>query len=161
MDCVTNVNIPTPIAEKCQGVYTSTDCIIIPEANVTLDLPINSSQTEVNNAITAALIYKEQQIQQMENDIDLLDGSRVDIFVEGSLGITGIGTEDEPFIVSTTFDISDYQLKNIPNDISIASVLNEGKIRYRTDVNNSYIDMCMKVGVGIYDWINILTNNWL
>jgi len=73
MDCITNVEIPTPLTEPCNGDYISSSCIVIPEANVTLDLSIGASQTEVNAALTAALIYKEQQIVALQALIDALD----------------------------------------------------------------------------------------
>jgi hypothetical protein len=48
----------------------------------------------------------------------------------------------------------------IPNDISIASALNEGKLRYYVSGNNSYLDICMLTGIGTYSWVNILQNNF-
>lgn len=35
-----------------------------------------------------------------------------------------------------------------------------GSIRYRSDANNSYVDMCMQTGASTYTWVNILSNNW-
>jgi len=35
-----------------------------------------------------------------------------------------------------------------------------GMVKYRTDSNNSYLDMCMKTGSTTYAWVNIKTNNW-
>ena len=72
MNCPTEIEIPN-LTEPCSGDYTSTNCTFIPEANVTLDLPANASQTQVNNALTAALIYKEQQIVALQALIDALD----------------------------------------------------------------------------------------
>lgn len=108
MDCVTNVNIPTPIAEKCQGVYTSTDCIIIPEANATLDLPADSTQTEVNDALTAALIYKQQQIEALEA-APVPDGSETKVTAGTNVTVTGTGTIAAPYIINTT-DSSPYKV---------------------------------------------------
>ena len=48
----------------------------------------------------------------------------------------------------------------IENDSSIASVSNLGKFRYRSDSNNSYVDMVMQIGVGTFAWVNIVSNNW-
>lgn len=73
MNCPTEISIPTPLVEECSGNYISTNCLVIPQANVTLDLPINATQTEVNDALTAALIYKEQQITALQDLIDALD----------------------------------------------------------------------------------------
>jgi hypothetical protein len=35
-----------------------------------------------------------------------------------------------------------------------------GSLRYRTDSNNSYLDMCMQTGASSYSWVNIKTNTW-
>ena len=72
MNCPTEIEIPN-LTEPCGGDYISTNCLVIPEANVTLDLPVNATQTEVNDALTAALIYKEQQIVALQALIDALD----------------------------------------------------------------------------------------
>lgn len=73
---------------------------------------------------------------------------------------TPTGTSQQFLKADGSIDSNRYQLENIPNDTDVASALNEGKMRYRTDANNSYIDMCMKVGIGNYAWQNIMSNNW-
>lgn len=35
-----------------------------------------------------------------------------------------------------------------------------GTIRYRTDSNNSYVEMCMQTGASTYSWIVINQNTW-
>ena len=35
-----------------------------------------------------------------------------------------------------------------------------GSIRYKSDANNSYVDMVMQTDVTTYEWVNIVTNNW-
>lgn len=72
MDCPVEINIPN-LVEPCENTYLSSSCIFIPEANVTLDLPANAAQTEVNNALTAALVYKEQQIVALNTRIVTLE----------------------------------------------------------------------------------------
>ena len=69
MNCPTEIEIPN-LTEPCGGNYISTDCLNIPQANPVLDLPANSKQTEVNAALTTALIYKEQQIVALQEAID-------------------------------------------------------------------------------------------
>jgi hypothetical protein len=71
MECIDGVEIPTPLIEPCRGDYISTDCIASPSANVTLDLPIGANQTQTNTAITSALVYKEQQITNLQAQLDL------------------------------------------------------------------------------------------
>lgn len=48
----------------------------------------------------------------------------------------------------------------IVTDSSIASNLNEGKLKYYLIGNNSYVDICMKTGLSEYTWVNITQNNW-
>jgi len=51
------------------------------------------------------------------------------------------------------------EVKLVDNTNS-ASVTNEGKLRYYVSGNNSYLDICMLTGAGVYNWVNILQNNW-
>ena len=48
----------------------------------------------------------------------------------------------------------------VGNDSNIASASNAGTHRYRSNANNSYVDMCMQTGATTYEWINIVQNNW-
>ena len=48
----------------------------------------------------------------------------------------------------------------IGDDTDVASSLNEGATRYRSDSNNSYCEMCMQTGASIYEWIIIKQNTW-
>ncbi len=48
----------------------------------------------------------------------------------------------------------------VGDDEDSASRDNVGTLRYRTDTNNSYCDMCMQTGSDTYDWVNIKTNSW-
>ena len=46
------------------------------------------------------------------------------------------------------------------NDTDAASADKVGTQRYRSDSNNSYVDMCMQTGAATYEWVNIVQNNW-
>jgi hypothetical protein len=46
------------------------------------------------------------------------------------------------------------------NDSDTASADKVGTIRYRTSGNNSYVDICMQYGSGLYRWENIKTLSW-
>ena len=48
----------------------------------------------------------------------------------------------------------------IADDTDTITVDKVGTIRYRTDANNSYMDMAMQTGVATYQWVNIKTNTW-
>jgi hypothetical protein len=68
--------------------------------------------------------------------------------------------------VSTSYDdrtlVDKFYVDNKPlkNDVATASLTNEGKQRYYVSGNNSYTDIVMQTGVGIYAWVNIKTNTW-
>jgi len=71
--CQTGTEVPELITESCNGVYTSTQCIIHPTAISYLNLPINSSQQAINNALILALQYKDEQISQLTERIEILE----------------------------------------------------------------------------------------
>lgn len=48
----------------------------------------------------------------------------------------------------------------VGTDSTAASAANVGAIRYRSDANNSYMDMVMQTGAATYEWVNVLTNTW-
>lgn len=71
--CQTGTSVPSLSQESCNGVYTSTQCIINPTAISYLNLPINSSQQTINNALILALQYKDEQIAQLTEKIETLE----------------------------------------------------------------------------------------
>jgi len=64
------------------------------------------------------------------------------------------------YTLATTDEVELKQNILIKNDNSIASISNLGKFRYRSDSNNSYVDMVMQIGIGTFAWVNIVSNNW-
>ena len=48
----------------------------------------------------------------------------------------------------------------VGDNADVASASNVGALRYRSDLNNSYVDMCMQTGASTYAWVNIVQNNW-
>ncbi len=46
------------------------------------------------------------------------------------------------------------------SNASAASAALVGSQRYRTNGNNSYVDVCMQTGASTYTWVNIVTNSW-
>lgn len=61
-DCYNGIAIPNRIVEECNGDYKSTDCILSPNALAYLGLPANSSQADINTAIEASLLAKDEGI---------------------------------------------------------------------------------------------------
>ena len=71
--CQTGTSVPILTQESCKGEYTSTQCIINQTAIIYLNLPINSSQQAINNALILALQYKDEQIAQLIERIEILE----------------------------------------------------------------------------------------
>ncbi|HSE99905.1 MAG TPA: hypothetical protein VLA48_03330 [Nitrososphaeraceae archaeon] len=90
-NCYTGTAIKQ-IEEGCKGSYISTNCIQTPNAISYLDLPAGSSQTEVNAAITSSLLFKDQQISEI---------SATKIEAGENIDITGIGTEEQPYVINS------------------------------------------------------------
>jgi len=64
-NCYQGTNVPDPIAAPCGGEYISTDCVAVPNAIPALDISAGATQTQVNSAITNALLAKEEQIEAL------------------------------------------------------------------------------------------------
>jgi hypothetical protein len=69
LTCQNGTDIPTLQSEPCNGEYTSTNCVTIPEALSYLNLPANATVTQVFNALVLALQFKDQQIQELQDQI--------------------------------------------------------------------------------------------
>lgn len=82
--------------------------------------------------------------------------NRVNIKDTGEVGIGKIATEK----LDVEGNIKASGSIQVGNNTDTASSSNEGAIRYRTDSNASYIDMCMQTGSGVFSWVNIITNTW-
>lgn len=108
------------LEEGCAGDYTSTDCTQTPNAISYLDLPAGSSQTEINAALTASLLFKDQQIAEF---------SSTAIEAGDNIEVTGVGSEENPYIISSSGGASDLQ-----------SVLNTGTYA-EFDEGDSYVDL--------------------
>ena len=128
--CYSGIEVPQQIEEPCGGKYTSTDCIASPNANIILDLPSGASQTETNAALTTALVYKEQQVEDLRNSLLAIDGSETKIVAGNNITVIGTGTNLNPYIVNTenlqkiisyTTDFVDnnYTLSNLDNGYDI------------------------------------------
>lgn len=69
-------------------------------------------------------------------------------------GVVGIGTLTPNAKLDVNGGIK------IANDSDTCDNTKVGTLRYRSDSNNSYVDMCMQDGASSYNWTNIKTNNW-
>lgn len=95
-NCYTGTAI-TQITDECGNNFVSTNCIQTPNALVYLDLPEGATQSEINAAVVAALTYKDQQIAE----IPVPDGSETFVEAGTNVTITGIGTEADPYVVTS------------------------------------------------------------
>lgn len=59
----------------------------------------------------------------------------------------------------STVTINDYR-NTIAGSSEAASINNVGKLRYREDANNSYLEQVMKTGASTYAWVVVKTNTW-
>lgn len=70
IDCYNGTSNPDKIEEVCDGVYTSDKCIIHEGALTYLNLPVNSPLETIINQFILALMQKDVQIQQLQEQID-------------------------------------------------------------------------------------------
>tara|TARA_R110000782_G_scaffold181647_1_gene271942 strand:- start:257 stop:520 length:264 start_codon:yes stop_codon:yes gene_type:complete len=72
MNCNNGISIPTLGVEECGGDYTNTNCVINPNIITYLNLPANSTMTEIVTALVLALQYKDEQINILQTQINNL-----------------------------------------------------------------------------------------
>lgn len=65
----TNVNEVPNLPDPCEGRTAYTTCIIHPTALTYLNLPVNSTQEQLNNALLASLIDTRQRLALAEQAI--------------------------------------------------------------------------------------------
>lgn len=104
-ECYNGISIPEGTVEPCNGDYKSTDCSLSPSAFTYLGLPENASQTQINNAIQASLMAKEELINE-------IDGSETKLSAGDNIVITGAGTFASPYLISATSSGSSNTFQN-------------------------------------------------
>jgi hypothetical protein len=87
----------------------------------------------------------------VDNEEDFVDPQFVIRYDSGNVGI---GTTDPKSKLQVSGGVQ------FANDSDAASADKVGTIRYRTSGNNSYVDICMQYGSGLYRWENIKTLSW-
>lgn len=93
MKCFTNTTVPILGTEPCGGDYKDNNCVIHPDAIPYLGLPANSSENTIIKSLVLALLYKDEQITNInellpkyKSYVALLNQERVE-FTSGSLVI--------------------------------------------------------------------------
>lgn len=93
---VTIVQIP----DECNGGnYLSTSCIQTPNSISYLDLSAGVNQTQINAALVSSLIYKDQQINDLE-----VGGTSIQ--AGENIELEGDGTNENPYIINSTVDLT-------------------------------------------------------
>lgn len=77
-----------------------------------------------------------------------------DIYIAQTVGNVGVGTTSPTSKLHVSGGVQ------IADDSDAASADKAGTIRYRTDSNNSYLEMCMQTGASTYEWVVIKQNTW-
>ena len=75
-------------------------------------------------------------------------------------GYVGIGSTSPTSKLDVNGNIKASGSVQFGNNTGTASASLVGSIRYRTSGNNSYVDVCMQYGSGLYRWENIKTLSW-
>jgi len=74
MECSQNTTvIPDNSPLDCDGIITSTTCIAHPTAISFLNLPAESTQAQINSALTTALVAAYSRILALENRVTTLE----------------------------------------------------------------------------------------
>jgi len=76
------------------------------------------------------------------------------ILVARNNGKVGVGTSNPQSKLQVAGGVQ------VGDDSEVASANKVGTIRYRSDSNNSYAEMCMQTGESTYEWVVIQTNHW-
>lgn len=122
-NCYNGIVIPSRDVPACDGEYKSTDCILSPTVLSYLGLPVNASQTEINNAIQNSLAAKDELIEG-------IDGSETKIIQGTNITVTGTGTSTDPYLISG----------NSGGSQDLQSVVSAGNYA-EEDGGNSYIQI--------------------
>jgi len=69
-NCNTGISIPTLSEDNCGGKTTSTKCVIHEEQISLLEIPANSTQEIINNAIMVALSSLQTRVTSLEEALE-------------------------------------------------------------------------------------------
>lgn len=98
-NCAKGVTI-VQIPDECNGGnFLSTSCVQTPNAISYLDLPAGSNQTQINAALVSSLIYKDQEI-------DNIEAGQTAIIAGDNIILEGDGSGATPYIISSSIDTS-------------------------------------------------------
>ena len=111
-----------------------------------------------NSEITGAKILSSDATIELHQSIS--NGGNIDLNDTSALKIyNGSEIDGNVIQVDPTTAINDYR-NTITDSSEAASINNVGKLRYREDANNSYLEQVMKTGASTYAWVVVKQNTW-
>ena len=127
---------------------------ILPNGNVGIGVAVPQQKLEVDGNIKSNGIITGTNLS--------LNTAFGDNFINSGTGTTirfGAPTSyvQNVYVQGTLQTASSIQCGSNASTASAALV---GSQRYRTNGNNSYVDVCMQTGASTYAWVNIVQNNW-
>ena len=120
--------IPQRINDPCGGNPISTNCVQSPTANPYLSLPSGATQTQINAALSSALIYKDSQIATISNQPPL------QLKTVGGIGLVGTGDIPLPSGGGGIIEVTYAELTSL----IASSTLVVGQVYLLTDYMTTY-----------------------
>ena len=106
---------------------------------------------------TSDNVFSNKFIAVGDGDVEIISNIGYNLLLNsGNQGDIGIGTDSPDSKLDVNGGIK------MADDTATASEIKEGTLRYRTDSNNSYLEMCMQTGpnIGDFAWVVIKQNSW-
>ena len=117
-----------------------------------------------SGSITVASIMRANDVPNLpEGRIWVGDGNTLvsdTVFVDEPNLRLGLGTTTPTEKLEVSGNIKAEGSVQVGDNTDSATASNVGAMRYSTDGSASYVDMCMEVASGTYEWVNIVTNQF-
>lgn len=122
------------------------------------DNSYNTKVTPLGLNLTRAL-FGVQHLVQIRYEQPVATLVTIKIPAPSTNGVYTLATTAAVHLLTDALEISK-QNAVLSNNVEVASSSNEGKLRYYTSANGSYMDISMKTGATTYIWKNIVQNIW-
>ena len=125
---------------------------------------VGKVSTGTAGSITVASIMRANDVPNLpEGRIWVGDGNTLvsdTVFVDEPNLRLGLGTTTPTEKLEVSGNIKAEGSVQVGDNTDSATASNVGAMRYSTDGSASYVDMCMEVASGTYEWVNIVTNQF-
>ena len=125
---------------------------------------VGKVSTGTSGSITVSSIMRANDVPNLpEGRIWVGDGNTLvsdTVFVDEPNLRLGIGTTTPTEKLEVSGNIKAEGSVQVGDNTDSATASNVGAMRYTTDGSASYVDMCMEVASGTYEWVNIVTNTF-